>query len=123
MRLQIKATGISLTSSIEEYVNKKISLIEKHISSLDTDALVSVEVARTTRHHKSGDIFKAEIRVRAGGKEYYAASEKEDLYVAIDDVKDEIVRELVSSKDKSATLLRRGGAKMKEIIKRLTFRN
>ena len=70
MRLQIKATGISLTPSIEDYVNKKTAMLEKHLRSLDSDALVSVEVAKTTRHHKSGDIFKAEIKVRAGGKDY-----------------------------------------------------
>jgi ribosomal subunit interface protein len=123
MRLQIKATGITLTPSIEEYVSKKIDMIDKHISSLDADALVSVEVGRTTLHHKSGDIFKAEIKVRANGREYFAVSEKPDLYEAIDDVKDEMTRELVSKKQKGITLLRRGGARVKMLIKRLGFRN
>jgi ribosomal subunit interface protein len=123
MRLQIKATGITLTPSIEEYVSRKIAMIEKHISSLDTDSLVSVEVARTTLHHKSGDIFKAEIKIRANGKDYYAVSEKPDLYEAIDEVKDEITRELISYKEKGKTLLRKGGAKIKMLIKKLSFRN
>ena len=123
MRLQIKATGITLTPSIEDYVSKKIAMIEKHISSLDADSLVSVEVARTTLHHKSGDIFKAEVKIRANGKDYYAVSEKPDLYVAIDDVKDAVTRELVSNKERGQTLIRRGGAKIKMLIKRLSFRN
>ena len=109
------------TPSIEDYVNKKTAMLEKHLRSLDSDALVSVEVAKTTRHHKSGDIFKAEIKVRAGGRNYYASAEKPDLYAAIDDVKDEMQRELANSKEKSGTLLRRGGAKIKAMLKRLRY--
>lgn len=116
MRVQIKATNLDLTSSIEEYARKRVAAFEKFLSSED---LVSVELARTTRHHKSGDIFKAEIFLRDSGKEYYAVSEKEDLYAAIDDVKDEIVREIKSYKGKMRTLFRRGGARVKNFIKRL----
>ena len=120
MRVQIKATGLSLSDAIEEYVEKKVGALSKY---LNEDELVSVEVGKTTRHHKSGEIFKAEIFIRGGGKEYYAISEKEDLYAAIDDVKDEMVREITSSKDKTKTLLRRGGARIKNLIKRLTWKN
>lgn len=122
MKVQIKATGIELIDSIEDYVNKKVGHLEKYFRDPDS-AIISVEVARTTRHHKSGDIFKAEILIRAGGKEYYALSEKNDLYAAIDDAKDEAARELVSFKEKGKTLLRKGGAKFKNLIKRLTWKN
>jgi ribosome-associated translation inhibitor RaiA len=46
--------------------------------------------------------------------------EKEDLYAAIDEVKDEIVREVTGGKKKRETLIRKGGAKIKSIIKKLT---
>ena len=124
MRVQIKATSIELSPSIEEYARKRVESLEKYFKKDNPeDILVSVEVAKTTRHHKSGDIFKAEIFVRAKGKEYYALSEKEDLYSAIDDVKDEIEREVSSWKDKSRTLFRRGGARIKNIIKSLAGKN
>ena len=122
-RVQIKATMLTLTPEIEEYINKKVAILEKHILPLDNDALVNIEVAHTSNHHQHGNFYKAEIRLRAKGKEYYAISEKSDLYSALDDVKDEMVRELTSSKDKEMTLLRKGGAKIKAIIKRLTWKN
>lgn len=115
MKINIKATGISLTPSITEYINKKLGMLEKFF--LGEDVLVSIEVGRTTRHHKSGDIFRAEIRISASGEEYYSVSETEDLYAAIDEVKDEIVHELTTKRKKAFHLLRRGGAQIKNLLK------
>jgi putative sigma-54 modulation protein len=115
MKINIKATGISLTPSISEYIEKKINMLEKFFHG--EEVLVNVEVGRTTKHHKSGDIFRAEIQVVINGQTYYAARETEDLYAAIDEVKDEIVYKLSSKKKKTLHLFRRGGAKIKELIK------
>lgn len=118
MQIQIKATGIELTGAIKDYAEKKVLSLEKFFRGSDPDSvLVQIEVAKTTTHHKSGDIFKAEVSIRAEGESYYAVAEKEDLYSAIDIVKDEITREVVSAKKKKETLFRRGGARIKEILK------
>lgn len=116
MKINIKATDFSLTPSISEYIEKKIDMLEKFFRGTD-EVLVSVEVGRTTKHHKSGDIFRAEIHISAGGEEYYAVVEKDDLYAAIDEVKDEIVHELTSRRKKALRLFRRGGAKIKNLLK------
>lgn len=116
MKINIKATDFSLTPSISEYIEKKIDMLKKFFRGAD-EVLVSVEVGRTTKHHKSGDIFRAEIHISAGGEEYYAVVEKDDLYAAIDEVKDEIVHELTSRKKKALRLFRRGGAKIKNLLK------
>jgi len=116
MKINIKATGISLTPSISEYVEKKVSMLGKFFSGKD-EVLVNVEVGRTTKHHKSGDIFRAEIHIIIGGQEYYSVSETEDLYAAIDEVKDEISNKLSSKRKKTIDLFRRGGAKIKSLLK------
>lgn len=118
MKINTKATSISLTLSISEYINKKVEMLEKFFTG--EEVLVNVEVGRTTKHHKSGDIFRAEIRINTGGENYYAVSEKDDLYAAIDEVKDEIVHELTSKRKKTMRLFRRGGAKIKNLLKDLT---
>ena len=51
------------------------------------------------------------------GGEYYASAETEDLYASIDKVKDEIVRELTSKRKKALRLFRKGGAKIKNMLK------
>lgn len=62
-------------------------------------------------------MFRAEFNLFVGGKQYNAASEKEDLYAALDDVKDEIARELSKSKTRTRDLARRGGASIKNIVR------
>jgi ribosome-associated translation inhibitor RaiA len=51
------------------------------------------------------------------GKNLRAVSEMDQLFASIDIAKDEMVRELQSNKDKRVSLIRRGGAKIKNLIK------
>lgn len=114
MKINTKATNITLTPSISEYIEKKINMLEKFFQE---ETLINTEVGKISKHHKSGDIFRAEIRVNTSGEEYYAVAEKDDLYAAIDEVKDEIVHELTSKRKKALRMLRKGGAKIKNLIK------
>lgn len=117
MKVNTKATGISLTPAISEYIQKKISALEKFYKN-DEEILVNIEVGKISNRHKSGDIFRAEIHlVKSRGNEYYAAVEKDDLYAAIDEIKDEIIRELTSKRKKTIRLFRKGGAQIKNLLK------
>jgi putative sigma-54 modulation protein len=115
MKINVKATNITLTPSISDYIDKKLGMLEKFFEG--REVLASVEVGKTTRHHKSGDFFRAEIHLTAGGEDYYSVSETDDLYASIDEVKDEIAQIITSSRNKSMSLVRRGGAQIKNIMK------
>lgn len=119
MKINIKATGIELTPAISDYVSKKISALEKYIKN--SDAVAQVEVGRSTQHHKSGEIFRAEVHVAGSGLDLYAVSEQSDLYAAIDIVKDDIVQNALQSKGKRVTIYRRGARAVKDMIKGLNF--
>lgn len=119
MKTNVKATSIELTPAISNYVHKKISVIEKYLDKNNTDTVAQVEVGKSTGHHKSGSVFRAEVHIVGGGLDLYAVSEKEDLYAAIDVVKDEIVHNIVQSKGKRQTLSRRGAELMKSMMKGL----
>lgn len=109
---------MELTSALSAYVEEKINSAEKFAPPHTEETLVAnVEIGKTTRHHNAGDIFRAEVLVTVRGKGYRAVSEKEDLYAAIDDVRDELVRELNSSKEKARTLMRRGAGALKNLIR------
>lgn len=120
MKINIKATSIELTPAISNYVNKKISSISKYIDESNKDVVAQVEVGKNTRHHKSGNIFRAEVHITGSGLDLYAVSEVGDLYAAIDIVKDEIVRNAVQSKNKRKTLARRGAELVKNMMKGIT---
>ena len=121
MRINIKGTNIELTPAISEYVNKKISTLEKYLpagkAGVTGDAVAQVEVGKITQHHKSGNVFRAEVHIIGGGLDLYAVSEKDDLYAAIDVVRDEIVHNVVHTKNKRETLYRRGAQVIKNMMK------
>lgn len=122
MNINIKTTVLDLTPAISEYVEKRLDAIKKFFQD-DSTAQFDIELAKTTNHHKNGDIFRAEIHIVAKGVNTYASSEKEDLYMAIDAVRDEVLRKVKSSNEKQRSLVRRGGAKIKNIIKGLWSRD
>ncbi len=115
MNISIKSTNLELTPALKDYAEKRLRTVTKFTEG---DATVNVEIGKTTSHHKSGDIYVAEVNVITPlGKQYRATSEKSDLYEAIDDVRDEISRELNDAKGRKQTLFRRGAHKLKDIVK------
>ncbi len=116
MKINIKTTTLSLTPAISDYIDKRFASLEKFFQG-DTTVKCDIEIAKTTNHHKNGEIFKAEIHIVAKDKNLYASAEREDLYSAIDDVRDEVLGEVKSSSGKIRSLLRKGGAKIKSILK------
>ncbi len=119
MNITIKATNIVLTTTIEEYVRKYFGTLEKFVKGESNDLVCAIEIGKTTHHHKHGDIFRAEANLYVKPKSIYASSEKEDLYSAIDDVRKEIERGLVSVKKKIIKTSRKVGAEIKKSIKNI----
>ena len=106
-----------MTDAIRSYAEKRVDALNKFVDAEDTSVSANMEVGKTTKHHHTGDIFKAELNVSIGGKQFRAVAEKEDLYAAIDEVKDEMARILSAHKGKQATLLRKGSVMLKNIFK------
>src|ERR1035437_7210196 len=118
MNINIKTTGISLTPSISEYIDKRMESAKRFLEN-DPSAICNFEVEKTTRHHKNGDVFRAEAHIVAAKRDIYAESEQSDLYAAIRLVRDEVMRRLSSDKGKRLSSIRRGGTAVKNMIKGL----
>lgn len=115
MKINLKATGIELTPAISAYAEKRLQAVEKYLPN--HDSTMQIEVGKVTAHHRQGDVFRAEVRISGAGTDYYAVREDNDLYAAIDLVKDEIVSEIRKTKGRKRELLRRGQKRVKEIMK------
>lgn len=118
----LKGTNLSLTPAIETAADKILQALEKYVDPGDTSAMAEIEVSRTTNHHRSGEIFRAEINFRSRVGSLRAEAEKEDLYAAMTAVKDEIVESLRSKKAKKITFVRRSGLAVKNMLKGLPWR-
>ncbi|MEK7662040.1 MAG: ribosome-associated translation inhibitor RaiA [Patescibacteria group bacterium] len=117
MQIRIQATNLELTAAIEEYVRRRLLPLERFLGGDNQIARADVEIGLITRHHKQGNVFRAEVSIHTPRQNFRASSEADDLYAAIDDVKEEVEREIVSGKDKSRTLFRRGAFIVKDILK------
>lgn len=109
---------MALNEVERSYVDKRLAKIAKLLAG-DSTAKCDLELAKTTEHHQKGDIYRAEIHIVAVGKNLYAANEQSDIFSAIDGVRDEILRELKAQKTKRTSYIRRGGAKIKAMIRGL----
>lgn len=123
MNLQIQGTGMDLTPEIKNYVSSKLETAGRMMDTAETEAIFEVEVGMDTKHHKQGDIYKAECNATAPGKKIRAVSMKDDLYAAIDDMKDDVERQLKDMKNKKENLFRRGARSVKKMLKGLSDRN
>jgi len=121
MNINLKGSGIELTPAIREYAEKKILSLEKYLNPKNDGAVFHVDLGRTTKHHKHGEIFKAEINVIGGGLDLFAEAEAQDLYSAIDLVEKELAHELLHEKGRKIKLLRRGQRTIKNMIKGLPW--
>ena len=117
MKIIIKTTNLELSQELRDYIQEKINSLEKFAKIFQDKNYyngffsrgkprveVWVEVSRTTRHHQKGNIFRAEAQMRLPGKGLRAESERDDLKLAIAEVKDELQRELKKYKGKAEAI-------------------
>jgi putative sigma-54 modulation protein len=115
MRKIIKTKDLNLTDAIEDYIEKKLASLEKFTSDFNQESIITeIEVGRTTRHHQAGDIFRAEINLSINGKLFRVESERDDLYAAIDEVRDDLEQEIRKFKTKKETVYIRGARSLKK---------
>ena len=95
--------------------------MDRFANTKESQLQIQVEVGRIPSDQESGNIFRAEINLGINGNQFYAVSKKDELYAAIDDVKNEIVRQMKTIKGKDAVALRTGERKAKKMIKK-TFK-
>jgi ribosomal subunit interface protein len=122
IRKIVKGTGITLTPAIDAAIDKVVESLDKYVTPADSAALVEIEVGKTTNHHRSGDIFRAEINFRSKIGNLRAEAEKEDLYVALGVAKDEILEILRSRKAKKVDVFRRSASEVKNVLKGLPWK-
>jgi ribosomal subunit interface protein len=101
MRLTTKYTNLDHSPILDQYINEKFSKLERLVEKFDLEGAVEarVEVARTTKHHQKGPVYRAEINLKLPHKLLRADQEDWDIRVAIDQTKDKIEREVIKYKE------------------------
>ena len=126
MKINFQAKGMESTLAIHDYVAKRVTNLSKLLDKLEQttgEILINFNVAKTTNHHKAGEFFHADCSVLTKRGKYFSSEDKEDLYEAIDAVKENLFREISKDKDRKQTLFKRGATSVKKMMKGLSKRN
>jgi len=101
MQISIKSTNLDITPSIREYIETKINSLSRFLKRFEgrDEIKVFVEIARTTPHHKSGNVFYAEATFAIGKKIFRAEHSDWDIRIAIDKIKDKLQQETKKYKE------------------------
>lgn len=126
MQINFQSKNIELTLAIKDYVLKKETNLGRLLSQIEKrggEVVANFDVAKSTNHHKSGAVFHADCLINIKGEEFYGSADEEDLYTAIDAVKENLFREISKNKDRRQTLFKRGAMSIKKMLKGLSRRN
>lgn len=98
MNINIQTINTDLTEAIRDYVEEKVKSLVKYLDKIEH---VDVVIGLDNRHHQKGKIYFAEFHLKAMQKNISIKKDSEDLYKAIDKVRDHLKIELEKTKGKT----------------------
>lgn len=98
MQINIKGKNLDLTPAIKNYAQEKMDMLEKYLGNVSV-INCDFEVEMST-HHRKGNIFRAEVNLSVPQELLRVEKEEDDLYKAIDKVKDHMIRSIEKYKQK-----------------------
>jgi len=115
MEVRIKATDFDLTPETSEYLSERTSAIEKILGSESYTARLEIEIAKASGNQRHGDnAWKAEMNLMyPGGRTIRATNHAPNVNAAIDDAKEELVRQVRTEKQTHRRMIRQTGAAIK----------
>jgi len=105
MKLKVTGKELMITEALNDYVEKKLSRIEKYFEDLEADV--------TLRTEKNEQI--AEMNVYANGESYRAVAEDKDLYASIDKDIDILEGQIRKAKTRKEKMMRDDTLKVLEV--------
>src|SRR3989344_2570236 len=111
MNTRIKATDYKLSPEVSAYLDERLTALEKFLGEDAALARCEAELGRDAGRPRHGaNIWFAEIRImQPGGAHVYARNNAASVNAAIDDVKEEVERQLHREKKLHIRVLRKTG--------------
>lgn len=119
MNTRIKSTDYQITPEVSDYLNARLLTLEKLLGTDAELARCEVELGRDAGNQRHGEhIWFAEIMIKApNGMRARATNRAASINAAIDDVKEEVERQLRREKQTHIRIIRKSGAAIKRLLK------
>lgn len=113
--IQFKATNTELSEQLQEVLTRKLGQFE-HFINPDGDVKCEVEFEKVAAKNK-GDVHRVEVNLFNDGQLFRAEATEESFEQAIDEVRDELDKELRRAHKKRETLAKQGGRQIKDMMR------
>lgn len=119
MNIRIKTTDYELTSETQSYLDDRVASLEKFLGDKANVARCEIELGRAAGGQRHGaNMWFAEIRILSpGSAAVYARNNASTVNAAIDDVKEEVERQLRRGKKFHIRVMRKTGSAIKNWMK------
>lgn len=112
--IQFKATNTELDGALQDLVEQKLHSLKKFTGE-GQDLKCEVEFEKVTAQ-QSGNVHRIEVNFYQDGKLFRAEATEESFEKAVDEVRNELHKEMRRSRKKEETLLKRGGRVIKKMM-------
>jgi ribosome-associated translation inhibitor RaiA len=106
-----------VTPQVIAIATKKLTSLKKHLGKKKSIAQTYVEIGKVSEAHQNGNIWQASINLDCDGKRYHADATGERAEVALAFATRELEQELRKAKKRRESLLRQGGAVLKDFVR------
>lgn len=113
--IAFKHTNIGVDYKLQDLLTQKFTSLEKLIGD-ETDIHCEVEFEKESIQ-RSGNIFRTEANLWFRGNLYRAQASCENFEKAIDEVRDELDKELRRANKKRTNIFLKGSRKIKEMMR------
>jgi ribosomal subunit interface protein len=117
MDIRIKTTDYQAPIEVSTHIDSRMEMIEKALNEHADHARCELEVGKGVGNVKHGEIWFAEINLIAAGKRMRATAEAENVNMAIDEAKDEIIRQIRKHQQLHRRILRKGESMIKNALR------
>ena len=117
--MNLKITNFEIDTETRDYLDKRLENLKKFVDLDNPNTNLDIEIGKTTEHHQKGDIFRSEFNLSISGEYYRSEEESQSITSSIDLAIEDLLKQLRRGKDKKETLFKKGGRKIKEILRNL----
>ncbi len=112
--LSILCKDFDLSDAIKLYATEKMSSLNKYFPHNGSEAVFNLRLGKVTNSQHTGKIFYAEVTIKTPEKNFGALVEADEVYAALDFLKDDLAHNIAHYKDKAHSKNIRSARKFKE---------
>ena len=113
--ITFKHTNTTVRDGMDSYATEKLSSLLKYVSE-GQEARAEVEYEKITAH-RTGPVCRVEVNIWVEGVLYRSENTQSTYEAALDVARDELDLEMKKAHKKRHSLLRRGGRKIKDMMR------